>query len=56
MAQPEMHRKICLVTGGSSGFGKATAMGLAQLGATVILGCRDKQLITASCLDGYQGS
>ncbi len=43
MAQPDMHGKICLVTGSSSGLGKATALGLAQLGATVILGCRDKQ-------------
>ena len=43
MAQPGMHGKICLVTGSSSGLGKATALGLAQLGATVILGCRDKQ-------------
>ncbi len=43
MAKPDMSGKICLVTGSSSGLGKATAMGLAQLGATVILGCRDKQ-------------
>ena len=43
MAKPDMRGKICLVTGSSSGLGKATAMGLAQLGATVILGCRDKQ-------------
>jgi NAD(P)-dependent dehydrogenase (short-subunit alcohol dehydrogenase family) len=38
-----MNGKVCLVTGSSSGLGKDTAMGLAQLGATVILGCRDKQ-------------
>jgi NAD(P)-dependent dehydrogenase (short-subunit alcohol dehydrogenase family) len=38
-----MRGKVCLVTGSSSGLGKATALGLAQLGATVILGCRDKQ-------------
>jgi NAD(P)-dependent dehydrogenase (short-subunit alcohol dehydrogenase family) len=43
MSQPDMRGKICLVTGSSSGLGKSTAMGLAQLGATVILGCRDKQ-------------
>ncbi len=43
MAKPDMRGKVCLVTGSSSGLGKATAMGLAQLGATVILGCRDKQ-------------
>lgn len=43
MAQPDIRGKVCLVTGSSSGLGKATALGLAQLGATVILGCRDKQ-------------
>jgi NAD(P)-dependent dehydrogenase (short-subunit alcohol dehydrogenase family) len=43
MTQPDMRGKVCLVTGSSSGLGKATALGLAQLGATVILGCRDKQ-------------
>jgi NAD(P)-dependent dehydrogenase (short-subunit alcohol dehydrogenase family) len=43
MAEPDMRGKICLITGSSSGLGKATALDLAQLGATVILGCRDKQ-------------
>jgi len=43
MAQTDMHGKICLVTGSNSGLGKATAQGLAQQHATVILGCRDKQ-------------
>ncbi|TMD58477.1 MAG: SDR family NAD(P)-dependent oxidoreductase [Chloroflexi bacterium] len=43
MAQPDMRGKVCLVTGSSSGLGRATAHGLAKLGATVILGCRDRQ-------------
>jgi NAD(P)-dependent dehydrogenase (short-subunit alcohol dehydrogenase family) len=43
MAQPDIRGKVCLVTGSSSGLGKATALGLAQLGATIILGCRGKQ-------------
>lgn len=43
MAQADMHGKVCLVTGSSSGLGKATAKGLAQQHATVILGCRDKE-------------
>jgi NAD(P)-dependent dehydrogenase (short-subunit alcohol dehydrogenase family) len=38
-----MRDKVCLVTGSSSGLGKATALSLAQLHATVVLGCRDRQ-------------
>lgn len=38
----EMNGKICLITGASSGVGKATAHGLAELGATVIGVGRDK--------------
>ena len=37
MAQQTLRGKVCLVTGSSSGLGKATALGLAKLGATVIL-------------------
>jgi len=37
-----MKGKVCLVTGGSSGIGKATCLELARMGATVILGCRNK--------------
>ena len=51
MAKPDMHGKVCLVTGSNSGLGKATAMGLAQLGATVILGCRDKQRGEAALME-----
>jgi NAD(P)-dependent dehydrogenase (short-subunit alcohol dehydrogenase family) len=36
-----MNGKICLVTGASSGIGKATAVGLAKMGATVVMVCRD---------------
>jgi NAD(P)-dependent dehydrogenase (short-subunit alcohol dehydrogenase family) len=32
-----MKDKICLVTGATSGIGKATAMGLARMGATVVI-------------------
>ncbi|OHD23444.1 MAG: hypothetical protein A2064_04070 [Spirochaetes bacterium GWB1_66_5] len=38
-----MRGRVCLVTGGSSGVGFATARGLAALGATVLLVSRDPQ-------------
>jgi NAD(P)-dependent dehydrogenase (short-subunit alcohol dehydrogenase family) len=36
-----MSGRVCLVTGASAGHGKAVARALAELGATVVLGCRD---------------
>ena len=37
-----MRGRTVIVTGASSGIGKATAIGLAKLGATVVMACRDK--------------
>jgi NAD(P)-dependent dehydrogenase (short-subunit alcohol dehydrogenase family) len=37
-----MHGKVCIVTGANSGIGKATALELAQMGATVVMVCRDR--------------
>ena len=37
-----MQSKICMVTGATSGMGKATAVALAQMGATVILVARNQ--------------
>ena len=36
-----MRSRVCLVTGASSGIGKATALALASMGGTIILACRD---------------
>jgi retinol dehydrogenase-14 len=38
-----MKGKVCLVTGATSGLGKATATALAAQGATVVLGCRNRE-------------
>src|SRR6266513_2092069 len=37
-----MQGKICMVTGANSGIGKATALALAKMGATVVMVCRDR--------------
>jgi NAD(P)-dependent dehydrogenase (short-subunit alcohol dehydrogenase family) len=40
--QPMAHR-VCMVTGASSGIGKETAKKLAELGATVVMVCRNRE-------------
>lgn len=37
-----MQGKVCLITGASNGIGKATAIALSRLGASLVLLCRDR--------------
>ena len=38
-----MTGKVCIVTGANAGIGKETALGLAKLGASVVMVCRDRE-------------
>ena len=39
----QLSGKTCIVTGANTGIGKETAFGLARLGATVVMVCRDRE-------------
>lgn len=43
-----MQGKVCVITGASSGIGRATAFGVARLGATVVLVCRNRERAEAT--------
>ena len=38
-----MSGKVCLVTGANAGIGRSTAIGLARMGATVVMVCRNRE-------------
>jgi NAD(P)-dependent dehydrogenase (short-subunit alcohol dehydrogenase family) len=46
-----MGEKVCLITGATSGIGKATAMGLANMGASVVMVGRDRDRGEAALAD-----
>ena len=41
-AAPSMSGRVCLITGATSGIGRATALALAGMGAELVLLCRDR--------------
>ena len=52
-----MSGRVCVVTGANAGIGKATAMGLAQQGAHVVLACRSVSKVSCRLLAvSYCGS
>lgn len=42
---PDLTGKLAVVTGGNTGIGKETAIKLAQLGADVIIACRNPEKV-----------
>jgi retinol dehydrogenase-14 len=51
-----MSEKVCLITGATSGIGKATAMGLANMGASVVMVGRDRGRGEATMAEIKEGS
>lgn len=46
-----MNGRICLITGGNSGIGKESVVGLAKMGATVVIVCRDQSRGEAALME-----
>ncbi len=51
-----MNGKVCLVTGANTGIGYATAVGLAERGATVVMLCRDAARGATAVRDAQQAT
>src|SRR5215212_462881 len=51
-----MGEKVCLITGATSGIGKATAMGLANMGVSVVMVGRDQGRGEAALAEIKEGS
>jgi retinol dehydrogenase 14 len=51
-----MDEKVCLITGATSGIGKATAMGLANMGASVVMVGRDRSRGETAMAEIKEGS
>ncbi len=45
---PDMHGKVVVITGSNIGIGKETAVGIAALGATTVLACRNPEKAAAA--------
>lgn len=54
-AAPSLLGRVAIVTGGNQGIGKTSAIRLAELGATVILACRDMDRAKAAVEDIKHG-
>jgi NAD(P)-dependent dehydrogenase (short-subunit alcohol dehydrogenase family) len=49
--EPELDGKVVVITGSNIGIGKETAVGLASMGATVVLACRNRDKATAAAAE-----